>query len=143
MEMILSLNIDCKSNAKTAHLKAVDYLKGFVKVIDIQKLYKEFFEEHISNLNDRVKIPFAERGESKYNSLRELVEEEELIDLKPINIEGKVQGVQKLESKLFNKVFEQTVKRQTIVPVSDRSGNTSVKNKSRFSNISSKYLTLK
>jgi hypothetical protein len=150
IERILSLNVDSKSNAKTKYLQAIDHLKAFVKVLNIQKLYKDFFEGHISNLNERVTTAFGSNEDApSEKDINNFIDEEEfnVIEVKgTVKLDTNKKNDKKVEAKpsrLFNKIFEERGKSSNSKVSSERSNNSSASKHSKYSKISSKYLHLK
>ena len=103
IEKILSLDIECNSTSNSRYLKALDYLKALVNLLEIQKLYKQYFEGHISSLNDRVQTPFSV-------SNNDIIEENNKLDPNNINKENKSNYQNKLQLGLNSNVDEESSK---------------------------------
>ena len=103
IEKILSLDIECNSTSNSRYLKALDYLKALVNLLEIQKLYKQYFEGHISSLNDRVQTPFSV-------SNNDIIEENDKLDPNNINKENKSNYQNKLQLGLNSNVDEESSK---------------------------------
>ena len=111
-------------------------------MIDIQKLYKEYFEGQKSNLNDRVNIPFSEFYKQGLND--DLDNKNREFKTIAYNTEEKQKVEKKWESKLFNKVFDKKLKNlKTINVTSDRSRNTSESKNSKVTDKSNRTINLK
>ena len=103
IEKILSLDIECNSTSNSRYLKALGYLKALVNLLEIQKLYKQYFEGHISSLNDRVQTPFSV-------SNNDIIEENNKLDPNNINKENKSNYQNKLQLGLNSNVDEESSK---------------------------------
>ncbi len=152
IEKILTLNVECNSKAKSKFLKALDYLKAVVNILDIQKLYKNFFEGHITNLNERVNSTFNDKKneipiEKEIINMIDndgfnIIDIKETVKFEGKNIEDKSGDTR--NSNLYNKIFaEEAKKGNNLKPVSYRSSNTATSKNSKNLKIVNKNETKK